>query len=250
MKINEIFNIPKECEVGSKIPKKQFYENANLKTRDKSIFTDNIHKILWCYSLKEENIRITEYKDSIRDYKEVEIFHVSLKKADKINRIADVILRTITYPTLIIFQFNNKIQLFVAHKKEHLSDSSKVTLEEIISTEWIDLENLDNIDKKLFESLQLENLSFSNFYKFYSDIVDNINVYNASKAVGRDLALGVKLSPDEIKEIKDEIDRINDEISLKRNQSKKETQFNKQMEFNIEIHNLQEEIKKLEGRLV
>ena len=95
MKIEEILKIRNECIVGNFIPKTQFYEFGGLKSRDKAIFTDDIKKIHWCYSLREDNIRITPYKDKIRDYKEVEIIKVSLKKEvtmGKIERIADIIL--------------------------------------------------------------------------------------------------------------------------------------------------------------
>jgi uncharacterized protein DUF4391 len=256
MKIKEILNIPEKCFVGTPMSKKDFYDYAQLKTRDKKIFTEIIDKIIWVYALQEETIRITPFKNSIRDYTEVHVYNVSLKtyeegKTDKsIDRIADIILRTIPYPMILVFEFKNKIKLYFAHTREHLSDSSKITLEEIISTDWIDLDNLDEIDKKLFELLKLENLSFSHFYKFYSDIVDNINIYNGSKLVGRDLTISVKLSPDEIKAIQDEIDSKNREIELKKNQLKEESQFNKQVEKNVEINKLKEDKKNLKQKLI
>ena len=253
MKIEEIFKIPPECKVGSYIPKKQIFELADLKSRDKAIFTDNIKKIYWCYSLKEENIRISSFKDKERSYEEVEIIKVILKKdleIGKIERIADIILRTFPYPMVLIFEIENEILLAISHIKEHKSDFSKITLEGLILTKWIDLSDLDEIDKKLFDSLNVKNLSYSHFYKFYSDIVDNINIYNGSKLVGRDLSVSSKLTPDEIKAFQEDIDKMNKEIELKRNQIKKETQFNKQVEINIEIKKIEEEIGYLEEILL
>ncbi|MDR0911678.1 MAG: DUF4391 domain-containing protein [Methanobrevibacter sp.] len=256
MKIKEILNIPKKCFVGTPMSKKDFYDFAQLKTRDIKIFTDIIDKITWVYALQEENIRITPFKDSIREYTEVHVYDVSLKtykeeKTDKnIDRIADIILRTIPYPIILVFEYQNKIKLYVSHIKEHLSDSTKIKLEGPISTNWINLDNLDKIDEKLVDSLKLENLSFSHFYRFYSDIVDNINIYNGSKLVGRDLSLTVKLSPDEIKAIQEEIASKNKEIELKKNHIKKETQFNRKIEINIEIKGIEKEIKDLEVKLL
>jgi hypothetical protein len=249
MKILDEMDIPKSCKIGITITKTNFYNATNFTSKDKSIFQNNIKKIKLCYSLKEDNIRITQYKDKVRNYEEIEIIHISLKKINSLNRIADIIFRTIPYPSILIFQNQNNIQLFVAHKKEHLSDKNKTTVEDIISTDLIDLDNLDDIDKKLFKSLQLDNLSFSHFYKFYSDIVDNINIYNASKTVGKDLSVSIKMSPNEIKAIKDEIENIANEIKLKRTQINKETQFNKQTELNIQIHELKEEKKRLKAIL-
>ena len=168
----------------------------------------------------------------------------------KIERIADIILRTIPYPSVLIFEIEKNILLALSHKQEHKSDSTKTTLEDLILTNWIDLDNLDEIDEKLFDSLNINNLSFSHFYKFYSEIVDNINIFNGSKLVKRDLSVSIKLSPDEIKAIQEEIVSKNNEIKLKRNLIKKETQFNKVVEINIEIKEVEKEIEELEAKLL
>lgn len=45
----KFLNIPDSCFIGSTIYKKLFYENANLSTSDKSLFTDTINKVVWLY---------------------------------------------------------------------------------------------------------------------------------------------------------------------------------------------------------
>lgn len=240
--IKNILNIPKECEFDNIIAK----DNFELKARDQKIFTENIERIKLIYSLKEENIRIKPYKDTEREYLEVQVINITLKKDAKLDRIADIVLRAIPYPIILSFEFKNKVRLFVSHQKESLIDTTKITLEEIISTNWIDPENTDEIDKKLFKSLQIENLNYSNFYKFYNDIVTSLIVYNSSKYVGKDLT---NLSIEKIKEIQDEIDIIDNEIAKKRAEIKKETQFNKELEINMKIHNLRLKKEELEKQL-
>ena len=63
------------------------------------------------------------------------------------------------------------------------------------------------------------------------------------------MSVSAKLSPEEIKAIQEEIESKSKEIELKRNQIKKETQFNKQVDINVEINGLREEIKELESEL-
>ena len=65
-------NIPDSCYIGSTIYKKLFYENADLSTSDKSLFTDTVSKITWLYCLKPETINIPAYRDELRDYPEIE----------------------------------------------------------------------------------------------------------------------------------------------------------------------------------
>jgi hypothetical protein len=87
---------------------------------------------------------------------------------------------------------------------------------------------LDNQDEKFFESLNIKNLSFTNFYAFNKD---NVIKYNASKLAGKQ----VEQNPDKIKKIHDKIKLLDNEIELIKGKIKKETQFNRQIEMNIEI---------------
>jgi phosphopantetheine adenylyltransferase len=41
-------------------------------------------------------------------------------------------MRAIPYPMVLVFENNNKIQIFTAHQRINLADSSKNTIEEFI----------------------------------------------------------------------------------------------------------------------
>lgn len=250
--IEDILDVPKECEVNNVIPKTIFYNEGKLKTSDKNIFTKYINQIKWIYTFKEENIKISPYKDKKREYSEVEVINVVLKENNeilneikKIERIADIILRFIPYPILLSFEFKNFLLICVSHQKDHLADSTKITLEEIFYTDWINMNNIDDIDNKFFKELHLDNLSSSNFYYFYNDIIEKLIVYNGSKSSGKELTLSV----DEIKKINDELFYIQKEIDSIKVEIKKETQFNEKVDLNIKLKKLKDKKEELEGRL-
>lgn len=232
--IAQYMEIPKKCELGSTIFKKLFYENAKLNRADKELFIRHVDKIKWDYCLKPTNINIKPFKDDIREYNEVEFITVKIKFTNKTKRLAEIIMRSIPYPMVLVFENENKIQIFVAHQRINLADSSKNTVEEFIFTDWIDLDNLDDQDEKLFEGINIKNLSFTNFYTFYKDIVNTIVIYNTSKLAGKQ----VEQNPDKIKEIHDKIKLLDDEIDFIKGKIKKETQFNRQMEMNMQIKEL------------
>lgn len=109
--IEDILEVPSDCVVDSVIPKKEVFEAADLKNKDKKIFTDLIKQIKWCYNFTEDNIRVEKYVDEKRRYDEVELININLKydnvhkidvdkfKEDaKIDRIADIVMRFIPYP--------------------------------------------------------------------------------------------------------------------------------------------------------
>lgn len=237
---------PKECEVNNPIPKTTIYQAADLNSKNQNIFTKNIKKIIWLYSLKKSNTNINQYKDSEKEYLEIEIIEVKMKKMEEEDRIADILQRFIPYPTLLIFHFHEQLKLCVAHKREHKSDKSKITITDLRMTKWINLLEIDQFDEKLFKQLQLENLNHTDFYKFYSNITDNIIIYNGSKEAGKPL----QSTAEEIRIINNQIYEINKKIKALKSELNNETQFNKQTEINIKLHQLKQEKQQIEEKLI
>jgi len=233
----KFLNIPDSCFIGSTIYKKLFYENANLSTSDKSLFTDTINKVVWLYCLKPETINIQTYKDEAREYSEIEVIEVHVDKECKLNRIAEIIMKTIPYPMLLIFKLEDKIQFYVAHQRTNQSDSSKNTIEEFIATEWLDS------DSALLTKLDIKQMRFANFYTLYSDIVDAISIYNISFV----LPTNGNITGAEARELSAKIEEIEVQINSLRAKLKKESQFNRKMELNIEIKRLEQNKNKLLG---
>lgn len=230
-------NIPDSCFIGSTIYKKLFYENVNLSSSDRYLFTDIINKIIWLYCLKPETVNIPAYKDEVREYPEIEVIEVIVNKDYGINRIAEIIMRAIPYPMLLIFKLEDKRRFFVAHQRTSLSDSSKNTIEEFISTDWL------GNDNALFDRLSIKQMRFTNFYTLYSDIVDTISIYNLSAIVPADDTI----TGAEARELLAKIEDIERKIASLRSKLKKETQFNRKMELNIEIKRLEQSKNKLLG---
>lgn len=233
----KFLNIPDSCFVGTNIYKKLFYENADLSTSDKSLFTDTINKIVWLYCLKPETINIPAYKDEVREYSEIEVIEVNVNKDYGLNRMAEIIMRTIPYPMQLIFKMEDKIRFYVAHQRTSQSDSSKNTIEEFISTDWI------GNDSALFSKLDVRQMRFTNFYTLYSDIVDAISIYNISSVV----PTNGNITGTEARELSAKIEEIEQKIISLRSKLKKESQFNRKMELNIEIKRLEQSKNKLLG---
>ena len=230
-------NISDSCFIGNTIYKKLFYENADLASGDKSLFTDAINKITWVYCLKPETINIPPFKDQVRDYPEIEVIEVDVNKDYKLKRIAEIIMRTIPYPMLLIFKWEDKKQLYVAHQRVSQSDSSKNTIEEFISTDWL------HNNSALFAKLDVKQMRFTNFFALYSDIVDAISIYKVSDVI----ADNTSITGAEARALSAQIEDIEGQITSLRAKLKKESQFNRKMELNIEIKRLEQNKNKLLG---
>lgn len=238
-RIYDFMDIPKPCYVGNIIFKKLFYESASLGRADVDIFTKEIDKVIWRYSLKEDTINIKTYRDGEREYEEIAIIEVQLNGDKRVNRIAEIIQRTISYPIILIFSYESRTIINVAHKRLNLADESRNTVVEFIYTSWLDMESLSNIEQEFLKSLNIREFSYTNFYSFYSDIVDRINLFNAAQYLKDYFSLKNK-DPQRVKEIKDNLDKIEMELMELRSSIKKENHFNRKMELSIKVRKLEE----------
>lgn len=229
MKEYKYFNIPEACNVFSTIFKKLFYENADLSTSDKELFSSVVNKITWLYSLKPNTINIKPYKDEVRDYPEIEFLEVIISEDKKVKRIAEIIMRAIPYPMVVIFKLDDKVQLWAAHERINLNDSSLNTIEDFLFTSWL------SYDDALFKRLDIRKMRFTNYYTLYSDIVDAISIYNAESIIGA----STNLPGEKAREILNQVNSIDIEITALRSSIKKETQFNRKVELNIRIKQLE-----------
>lgn len=226
-------NIPESCVVGNTLFKKLFYENASMNIKDKELFKDHINKITWEYSFKSDTINILPYKDDEREYDEIALLGVDLEEDSRYKKIAEIIQKTIPYPLILVMKYNGRILINVAHKRLNKVDETKDTIEEFLYTDWIDLENSTERDNHFFESINIRMLSYTNFYKFYSDFVDKVNVFNASQY--QESIYDNNLEVSEIKAITDKIENYDKKINEIKNSIKNEKHFNKKMRMNIEI---------------
>ena len=225
----EQWNLPAACLVDSVVFKKHFYENTDLSAADKKLFTDGIEKIVWQYSIKEENSFIRPYRDDVREYAEVEVFVVQLHHQGKERRIAEILMRAIPYPMLLVLRCADQVQLWAAHQRNSQNDSDKNVLEELQSTTWIPAEELDGLFR--FEALRK-----SDFYALYTDMVDAVSTFQAKHLLGR-----TALSGDEARALLQKQEALEAKLTVLRAQLKKETQFNRKVELSMEIKKLEKE---------
>ena len=244
----EKLNMPKNCIVDNTVFKKAFLENADLLAFDKKIINEHIKKVTWKYCLKPDTINVQPYKSDERDYLEIEIIEVQLNEDFKIKRIAEIIMRAIPYPILLVFVKDNQIQLVTGDMRKNLSDSSKVTVEDFSFTGWIDLNVEDNFRDNLFTELNISKLSYINFYEMYKDITAKINLYNVSKIKG-EVINSETVSDSDVKACYDKIKSIEVEISALKSKVKKAGSIKEKVELNIQIDKLKKESEELKSKI-
>ena len=240
-KFYEKLNIPNSCIVDKPVFKKDFLSNADLLSSDKKLINDHIKKVTWKYCLKPATINILPYKDDKREYLEIEIMEVQLNEILKVNRIAEIIMKAIPYPILLVFIDNNKLKLAVGDMRKNLSDSSKVTVEDFVFTDWIDLETSDAYLENLFAGLNIKKLNSTNYYAMYQDITAKLNLYNISKVKGELIETKNNMTDSDLKACYDKIKSIEVEILALKSKVKKAGTIKEKVDLNIQIDKLKKE---------
>lgn len=249
--IEDILEVPRDCIVDNVIPKKDVFEAGDLNNKDKRIFTDLVKQIKWCYNFTENNIRVSKYVDEIRSYDEVEVINITLKydnvhkidigkfkEDDKIDRIADIMMRFIPYPLILTIQYDNELKFYSAHIRESKADYDKIVIDgKILSTNWMDLNNLSEIEEDFISKIQFHNLNRTDFYNFYNTYFEAVVQHDGAIMAGGT----VNLSVEEIKKIYDELSILDLKIKEIDKEISEEKNFNAKIELNIKAHRFKEE---------
>ena len=232
MRFYDALHIPQPCLVDKSVAKKLFAETSDLSKADKTLLSEAAEKITWKYCLKNEFIPIQPYADEVRDYPEVEVLEVSLTAEKGLRRLAEIVMRAIPYPMLLVFRLGNQVQVWMAHQRLSLADREKVTLEEFASTAW------HPEDAPFWTALDIRELRFTNFFDFYTDWVDRLSVQNAREK----MQVSEDLTGEEARQLLAQREQVEKEIAALRAELKKETQFSRKVELNMKIKKLEGEI--------
>ena len=234
--------IPSTCKIGKRLTKKQFIENFSLKANEKKLLSSDVESISLEYLLNKNNINITPFVDEENDYSEIAFIKVEILNQSKLKPIATII-QYIPYPLIVFFIYKNLLCINIAPKRINKNDSTKLVVEELYFTKWIDLEQSSPLEQDFIKSLEVQNHPFTDFLSFYNSYLDKIVAFNASVYSG---SLSVN---EETKAILDKIALCETKIAELKNKIKKETNFNEKVTLNIELKKSKDTMEDLKGQL-
>lgn len=229
--------IPSSCEINQIIAKDLFYSQAQLTNKEKDLIKMNISRITCLYSLKPATINVKAYKDPLREYEELLVIQLAVREDRSLDRLAEILMRTIPYPMLLFATWEEKIKLYAAHQRTNQNDPTKNTIEEVVATDWV-ME-----DSSLFERLNITKMRFRNLYALYDDFVSAVYAFKAEEILNHP----ADITPEEARELTLTIQRLDEEMTSLKGKLKRETQFNRKMELNIQMKKLEQQRQQLTG---
>ena len=155
-------------------------------------------------------------------------------------------MRFIPYPLILTMQYENELKFYASHIRESKQDYDKIVLDgSRRSTNWMDIDNLSEIEDDFITKIQFENLERENFYKFYNNYLEAIVQHDAAILAGGPVNLPI----DEIERIYDEISVLDEKIKEIEKEISEEDNFNRKMDLNIKAHKFKIEKEKLINEL-
>ncbi|WP_071120408.1 DUF4391 domain-containing protein [Romboutsia timonensis] len=243
----ELLGLDKVKYLGRKLDKKMFYDNGDLSKEDKKIFIDYIDRIEMSYILNSSTLNISSFINDEYYYEAIAYLKVKLKQQDKIDKISKIINNSIPNPLVIIYEFDKEYCISTAIKRLSKTEKNKTVVEESNITDWLNINNLSENDKKFIDSISLRKIPYTNLFDFYKTINDKIYIFKISdKIIGYE-DISDKKTLEESKQISEQIEKLEDELKKTIRNLKKENQFNKKMELNIKATDLEKKIKELKS---
>lgn len=128
---------------------------------------------------------------------------------------------------LLLFEYQGRIALALAHQRNSLADSTKNTLEDLWLSDFLYQEDT------LFAHLHHDKQRFSHFYDYYSGLVDMLCQELALRAGAP------AVSGEQARRILHDLASLDSQIVGLRTELKRESRFNRKMELNIAIKKLE-----------
>lgn len=217
-----MIGLPKTTEFNKRIPKQKFYENLDISPALKKVFVDQVKVIYWRNKIATTTMNLSEGKD----VKEIEVFEVRLNSPTLNEGLLRQIDRQIPYHILFLLEYQGKYQAWIGYKEARATGNKEFKVNGFYYTEW---KNEEDLQLKL-EGLDLDSV-YENFVRQIAG--DKLDIKNS----GENLKESVERS-----KYKQELQRKIDNLRIK---IRKEKQFNKQMQINIELKNLRKELEKI-----
>lgn len=212
-----IYQYPARTQVDKPISKLRFYSEGGANTRIERLFIEQIESIYWANKLSSATMNI----ESQEDLREVQIFSVNARVEMLDIEIFRYIDKLIPSPIIFEVYFQDKVKVIAAYKRLNQADKSKVVIGDYFQTEWLPIERQD---LPLF-------LRLSELYEFLiSQLLPN-------QTNGSSLADKMRLNQ--------EIAQLETRIKQLEQQLKREKQFNRKAELNINLLKLRDEYPQL-----
>ena len=210
------FNLPKQTQVNKSIPKNAF--DSYINSKQKKLFVDIIERIRWTNKLSVETINLEG-----KEISEIQIFEVALRQKDNIEKLLEIIDKSIPYHIIFVLNFEDQVKISVAQKHLHPTNENNTVIVWTFKSEWL---NKDLIKYQL------------NLKGTLDSVIKDFCIQLSGKKENVDLSLN------ELVEKESQIEKLEKKINKLKSQIKRTKQFNRKVELNALLRQSEMELNK------
>lgn len=122
---------PTSTKVGRVVPKEKFYSKTSINAKLRQLFTDEIDKIIWAYKIAPHTLNITA-----KDYEELQVFEITLKKSELSMTILKHIDTFIPYPILFVLKRPGAEKVIMSFKEPTAKSAHHMKVDSYFETSW------------------------------------------------------------------------------------------------------------------
>lgn len=213
----DLFNLPYNTVVQRFVAKSLFDSVTN--TKQKAMFINDVAKMIWCNTLSSETTNLPH-----KEIEEIQIFSIELKEQKVIKSILEIIDKTIPYHIIFIVTCRDEVYLSASAKHPSPLSSTKFVIDWVYTSPWFKKnENIYCINlKKDIDTV---------FFDFCQQLSPTLN--GSIKNIADLTAYNSRLTS------------VTREIEQLKKKMLNCYQFNKRVEFNLRLKELEEELKAL-----
>lgn len=145
----------------------------------------SVESVIWYASLKPDVLEADAVKNETIRYEEIQILIVKLTGTDYMYDIARLVYKSIRYPCLLVFQYQNKFTCSVCQFEAGAIDYDNNILHNILFSHWIHPDLLTAKAKLMIDRINSSLSEKSNLLSIYTGIahaIENFRLSGISKA--------------------------------------------------------------------
>lgn len=209
-----MLNLPQTTEFNKRVPKQKFYEHLPANTKIKNMFAAQLKTIYWRNKIASSTLNIS----AGTTLPELEVFEVKLNTPGINESVLRQIDLAIPYYILFLLEYNGKYKAAISFKE--VTENKNIKVNNYYYTSWLDEQDLP---------LKMEGLNIDTVYE---NFVRQIAGQSLEKQENTNLKQSIAKA--------DERAKLQKQITTLENKIRKEKQFNKKVELNMELKKLKE----------
>jgi len=178
---------------------------------------------------------------------EIALLHIKIKSDTHVKRLGEVIQRSIPYPLVVVFEYDNRININLADKRVNRADASKLKVEQFFDSDW--LFSNSEIELAFYEQLSATSYSHQDLFAYYQDLVRRLVALQTAKFTGK-YSLTADAEADKLRQGNlQALKQLELQLVSLKAQVKNETQFNRKLEGNVQIKQIKQQIQHITTKL-